>query len=93
MTRSRNLAVAAVVAAGLATAGAAQAAPANLGNVMPPIVSESEAATPAYHWRQRCWPVYRWVWTHWGWRYRYVGHRCAPRYPYRYYHFYHYYPY
>jgi hypothetical protein len=22
------------------------------------------------------------VWTHWGWRYRYVGHRCAPRHRY-----------
>jgi hypothetical protein len=79
MTRPCYLAVAAVVAAGLATAGAAAAAPAHLANVAPPTV-ESESAAPVYHWRQRCWPEYRWVWTHWGWRYRYVGTRCAPRY-------------
>ena len=79
MTRSRYLAVAAVLAAGLATAGAAEAAPAHLGNVTPPTV-ESESAPPVYHWRRRCWPIYRWVWTHWGYRYRYVGTRCAPRY-------------
>jgi len=31
--------------------------------------------------------VRRWVWTHWGWQYRYVGHRCAPRYYYHYSHY------
>jgi hypothetical protein len=75
MTRLRSLAIAALVAAG--AAGTAAAAPANLGNTTPPVATEGEAATPVYHWHRRCWPVHRWVWTHWGWRYRYVGHRCA----------------
>ena len=82
MTSLRNLAIAAIVAVG--AAGAAEAAPANLGNVTPPLASEGEAVTPVYHRHRRCWPVHRWVWTHWGWRYRYVGHRCAPRYGYYY---------
>jgi len=85
MTKLRSIAVAAVLAAGMA--GTAEAAPANLGPFAPQVAAESEsAATPAYHRHRRCWPVRRWVWTHWGWRYRYVGRRCAPRYRhYRYY--------
>jgi hypothetical protein len=90
MTSLRILVVVAALAAG--TAGAAGAAPANVGKIAPPAIGEGEAATPV-HWHRHCWPVRRWVWTHWGWRYRYVGHRCAPRYPYRYYHSYNYYPY
>ncbi len=84
MTRLRNLAVAAFFAAG--TGGAAAAAPANLGIVAPPGASEGEAATSAYHRHRQCWPVRRWVWTHWGWRYRYIGHRCAHPYRYHQYH-------
>lgn len=84
MTNLRSIAVAVLLAAG--AAGTAAAAPANLGPVAPPVTAESESAiTPVYHRHRRCWPVHRWVWTHWGWRYRYVGHRCAPRY--RYYHY------
>ncbi|HEY7609770.1 MAG TPA: hypothetical protein VIF14_11110 [Alphaproteobacteria bacterium] len=82
MTRLRILVVAAALAAG--PAGAAGAAPAGVGNIAPPVASEGEAATPVHHWHRHCWPVRRWVWTHWGWRYRTVGHRCAPPYRYRY---------
>ena len=85
MTRLRIVAVAAFAA--IAGMGAAEAAPANLGNVTPPVAAENEAATPVYHRHRQCWPVRRWVWTHWGWRYRYVGHRCAPRYNYNYPHY------
>lgn len=75
----RLLAGAALVAAGAGTASVAAAAPGNPGIVAPPASAES-AVTPVHHWHPRCWPVHRWVWTHWGWRYRYVGHRCAPAY-------------
>ena len=78
MTNLRNLLVATAVLAATSLAGAAQAAPAGIGNATPPAIEQGTEATPVYHWR-RCWPVYRWVWTHWGWRYRYVGTRCAPR--------------
>ena len=90
MTHLRSIAVAMFLAAGMA--GTAEAAPANLGPAAPPVTAERDGAvTPVYHWRRRCWPVRRWVWTHWGWRYRYVGTRCAPRYRhYRYYPRYHY---
>ena len=84
MTVLRCVAAALLLAAG--TAGTAAAAPVNLGNVAPPVAADGEAATPVHHWRRRCWPVHRRVWTHWGWRYRYVGHRCAPRYRYHYRH-------
>lgn len=78
MTNLRSIAVAAILAAG--ATGTAGAAPANLGRAAPPLAAESEGAvTPVYHSHRRCWPVRRWVWTHRGWRYRYVGHRCAPR--------------
>jgi hypothetical protein len=89
MTRLRNLAVAALLTAGVS--GTAAAAPASLGNVTPPAATEGEAATPVYHWRRHCWPMHRWVPTPWGWRYRYVGHRCAN--PYRYHYGYPYYRY
>ena len=82
MTWLRNLALAAALAIG--ASGTAAAAPANLGAVTPPVAAEGVAATEVRHWHRRCWPVHRWVWTHWGWRYRYVGHRCAPRYRYYY---------
>jgi hypothetical protein len=93
MTRLRTLAVAAALAAGLAAPGAAEAAAPNAGNVTPPAATEGEAATPVYHGRRRCWPVHRWVWTHWGWRYRYVGHRCARPHRYHYHPRYHRYRY
>jgi hypothetical protein len=79
MMKLRNLFAAAALAAGTALAGSAQAAPAGIGNTTPPAIESGSAATPVYHWHRRCWPVYRWVWTHWGWRYRYVGTRCRPR--------------
>jgi len=81
MTNLRNLLVASALAAAaaLGSTGSAGAAPANAGNITPPAAG-GEAATPVHHWRQRCWPVYRWVWTHWGWRHVYVGTRCRPRY-------------
>jgi hypothetical protein len=82
MTGLRIVAVAAFAAFG--GVGVAQAAPTNLGNVTPPAASETEAVSPVYHGHRRCWPVRRWVWTHWGWRYRYVGTRCAPPYRYHY---------
>lgn len=82
MNTIRHIAAAAIVAAAsLGAAGAAQALPAVATNVAPPGVDSESATTPVYHWHRRCWPVHRWVWTHWGWRYRYVGTRCArPRY-------------
>ena len=83
MNMLRNLAVASAVAValGLGATGTATAAPAGIANIMPPAAAPSEAANLVRHghWQRRCWPVYRWVWTHWGWRYRYVGTRCAPR--------------
>ncbi len=69
--------------AALAGAGAAQAAPTNLGNTAPSSVTERDGAMPAYYGYRNCWPVRRWVWTYWGWRPRIVGYRCAPNY-YRY---------
>lgn len=78
MTKLRKFIAATAIAAGLGLAGAAQAAPGGIGNVAPPAATPGEGAVPAYHWRRHCWPVYRWVWTHWGWRYRYVGTRCRP---------------
>ena len=81
MTALRLMAAAALIAAG--AAGKAEAAPAALGHAVSPAAAESEAATPVHYRHRRCWPVRRWVWTHWGWRYRHVGYRCAP--PYRYY--------
>ena len=84
MTRLRSAAAAMIVAAAVAgAANTAEAAPANLGLAPPPAAGESDVA-PVRHWQRRCWPVHRWVWTHWGWRYRYVGHRCAPRHRYYY---------
>lgn len=82
MTKLRNLLLASALAAAaaLGAAGTATAAPANAGNFALPPATDGEAATPAHHWRHHCRPIYRWVWTHWGWRYRYVGTRCHPRY-------------
>ncbi len=83
MNTIRHIASAAIVAAAasLGAAGAAQALPAGAANFAPPAVEFDATATPVYHRHRRCWPVYRWVWTHWGWRYRYVGTHCArPRY-------------
>jgi hypothetical protein len=88
MTKLRNLVAATALAAGVAVAGAVEAAPPNAGNIAPPVASEGDVATPVHDWQRRCWPARRWVWTHWGWRYRAVGHRCAPRHHYRpYYHY------
>ena len=85
MTRFRNFAVAAAFAAGL-TAGAAEAAPLNAGSLALPAAEAGEFATSVHHWRHRhCWPVQRWVWTHWGWRYRTLGTRCAGPYGYQFY--------
>lgn len=85
MNHLRKFAAAAALAtvAALGAGGAAKALPAGATNIAPPAGAESsEAATPVYHRQRRCWPVHRWVWTHWGWRYRYVGTRCAPAYHY-----------
>ena len=81
MTTLRNLLVAAAIAAAAGLAGLAQAAPANIGATPPAALpgETGEAATPVHHWHRHCWPVYRWVWTHWGWQYRYVGTHCRPR--------------
>jgi hypothetical protein len=80
MTPLRSLAIAATLAAGALAAGPAAAAPASAGKITPPAAHGGLAAEPVYHWRRHCWPVYRWVWTHRGWRHRYVGMRCRPRY-------------
>jgi len=80
MNTIRHITAASIVAAiaSLGAAGAAQALPAGAANIAPPTAAESDpSATPVYHWHRRCWPIHRWVWTHWGWRYRYVGTRCA----------------
>lgn len=90
MTRFGSIAAALIVAGAAAAANTAAAAPANLGHAAPPSAAEGEA-TQVHYRHRRCWPVHRWVWTHWGWRYRYVGHRCAPRY--RHYHGYPHYRY
>jgi len=78
MTNLRYLAVAAALAAGVMAIGVAEAAPLRATAVALPSAEDGEAATPVHHWHHRnCWPVRRWVWTHWGWRYRIVGTRCA----------------
>ncbi len=82
MTMLKTLAAAAAItlAGSLAAVAPAAAAPIPPGAALPE-AAPGTGAEPAYHhWqRRRCWPVYRWVWTHWGWRQVYVGTRCRPR--------------
>lgn len=76
MSTLKTLAAAAALATGLA--GAAEAAPAaNFGTGSQPATSES-AVTPVYY---GCVPVYRWVYTYYGWQRVYAGQRC-PHYGY-----------
>lgn len=72
MPSLKSLIVAAALATGLA--GAAQAAPALNGSIGNETTASDSAVTPVQYYG--CYPVYRWVYTYYGWQQVYAGQRC-----------------
>ncbi len=72
MSILKTLAAAAALATGLA--GAAQAAPAFNAAVGNETTASDSSVTPVHH--HGCYPVYRWVYTYYGWQQVYAGQRC-----------------
>lgn len=69
------------------TSGTASAAIGGAGktaSVAKKSIPTASNITPVRHWRGRCRPVFRWRWTHYGYRRVFVGRRCyRPAYGYR----------
>ena len=82
MSALKSLIAAAALATGLA--GAASAAPALNAGVGTDTATSESAATPVYHFGYSCYPVYRWVYTFYGWQQVYAGQRCPGYYGYPY---------